>query len=138
MVACGVLGAAAIGIVSGAGCSGRYPATVPVHGTVRMDGKPLAGGRIDFRPEEGRLATAAIDPEGRYALTTFRPGDGAVPGTHRVTVTFGRETKQPIEEGIEQPIEWVVPQRYGDPATTPLRADVSPGNDRIDFDLPSN
>jgi hypothetical protein len=34
-------------------------------------------------------------------------------------------------------ITWIVPEKYAAQATTPLRAEVQPGRNTIDFDIPS-
>src|SRR3954454_1162514 len=60
-----------------------------VSGTVTLKGQPLEKGRIDFHPvdrENGRPASGEIQG-GSYSLTTAVPGDGALPGQYKVTVT---------------------------------------------------
>jgi hypothetical protein len=53
-----------------------------------LDGKPPPNAAVMFIPEDGsRVATGRTDSEGCFRLTTFKPGDGAFPGEHRVTVT---------------------------------------------------
>ena len=67
-------------------------ATVPVKGKVTYKGKPLTEGEIVFEPDNsGREAHGSIQPDGSFELTTFKTGDGAVPGTHRVAVTSGNQ-----------------------------------------------
>jgi hypothetical protein len=62
--------------------------TVPVKGKVTYKGKPLTQGEIVFEPDSaGREAHGNILPDGSFELTTFKQGDGAVPGTHRIAVT---------------------------------------------------
>jgi hypothetical protein len=71
----------------GAGDGPHAPATLPVRGKVLYKGRPLAGGSVRFEPEDsGREAFGAIGPDGTFELTTFRNGDGAVSGVHRVAV----------------------------------------------------
>jgi hypothetical protein len=75
-----------------AGCGGR--GTYPVSGTlVYPDGTPakeLKGSRVIFEGTgtDGKSYSAEgeIDDEGRFRLTTTRPGDGAVPGKNRVLI----------------------------------------------------
>ncbi|NLE38063.1 MAG: sulfatase, partial [Pirellulaceae bacterium] len=43
---------------------------VPVSGQVSIDGKPLPHGCVRFLPEHGRPASAEIQSDGRYTLTT--------------------------------------------------------------------
>src|SRR5947209_14577793 len=83
-----------VGIVL-AGCSNssRLP-TYPVTGTVTMQGQPVAGAAITFVPtgKEGEAASAITDAAGKYALTTWRAGDGARPGQYRVKVSKQEQT----------------------------------------------
>ena len=77
-----------VGIVL-TGCSNSSrPPTYPVTGTVTMQGKPVAGAAITFVPTgEGDAASAITDSEGKYALMTWKAGDGARPGEYRVKVS---------------------------------------------------
>ncbi len=76
--------------VSVCGCSRgpERPATYPVTGTVEMQGRPVEGARVVFVPASQELlpASGVTDAEGRFSLTTFEAGDGAVPGTYGVKV----------------------------------------------------
>ena len=78
-----------VGIVL-TGCSNSSRArTYPVTGTVTLQGKPVAGAAITFVPtgNEGEAASAITDSNGKYALTTWRAGDGARPGEYRVKIS---------------------------------------------------
>lgn len=68
----------------------ELPKTVPVTGTIKLDGKPLAGATVIFVPKSGTAGiecTGATDAEGRYTLKQLRGGDGAPPGTYSVVVS---------------------------------------------------
>jgi hypothetical protein len=131
-----------------AGCGGpTRPATVPVAGHVTYRGKSVPMGEIMFYPEQGHPATGTIGADGAYRLMTYAPGDGAIPGRYRVTIravrfTGGGHAKTFDEElrggGSSAPAkaEWLVPEEYSRPETTPLRVDVTPGSKVINFDLP--
>ena len=83
-----------VGIVLTGCSSSSRPRTYPVTGTVTSQGKPLAGAAITFVPtgNEGEAASAITDSEGKYALTTWRAGDGARPGEYRVKVSKQEQT----------------------------------------------
>ncbi|MHB9081972.1 MAG: hypothetical protein ACYC3X_31290 [Pirellulaceae bacterium] len=74
-----------VGCGEKAGVSG----TVPVTGLVMLDGKPVAGASVTFSPtgKGGRAAVGTTDAEGRYTLTTMKPGDGAIPGSYNVAIS---------------------------------------------------
>src|SRR5438105_2908960 len=76
------------------GCGGdtNRPKVAPVSGKVTHKGQPLTSGDVIFTPAggmdgaAGQIATGQIGSDGTYRLTTFNTGDGAVLGTHKVTV----------------------------------------------------
>lgn len=72
-----------------AGCGSR---TYPVKGVVVWpDGKPateLAGYAVTFEAVEAKVgATGDVQADGTFTVGTYRDGDGAVPGRHRVALT---------------------------------------------------
>lgn len=78
-----------------AGCNDGYN-TVPVSGTVTLDGEPLAGVEVVYFPmptEEtanvGPFSVGTTDAQGKYTLKTRYDEDGAVIGEHRVTFAYG-------------------------------------------------
>jgi hypothetical protein len=79
-----------------AGCSGDPDMirAVPAAGTVTYKGKPLETGNIQFHAEKGRSASGAIK-DGKFVLTTYEDGDGAVPGKHAVVVSASKEVRVP-------------------------------------------
>lgn len=62
--------------------------TVPVAGTLTIDGKPFGPAQVDLRSEDGSIpsATGKASADGKFALSTYEPGDGAAIGTYQVTV----------------------------------------------------
>jgi hypothetical protein len=69
-----------------AGCDGG-PQIVPLKGKVVYKGQPLTFGSVMLQPEGGQPATAVIEPDGTFVLSTHSPGDGATVGQNRVRVT---------------------------------------------------
>ncbi|NUQ65546.1 MAG: hypothetical protein HUU20_24015 [Pirellulales bacterium] len=117
------------GLVLGlTGCGGgeAVPETAPVRGVVTYKGNPVADAQVAFRPEKGNPATGRTDAEGKFVLTTFKAEDGAVPGTHSVTVQVMPEGALP---GMETQSTGAasIPPKYADPAQTPLKIDVKGG-----------
>jgi hypothetical protein len=137
-----------------AGCGG--PRLGKVSGRVTFNGKPVPTGTIMFHPDAGPAAVGAIGPDGTYTLTTIKSGDGAVVGSHRVTIqatavgpgsladpkSFEEEMqlaqRQDPKAKVLVPgkVEWIVPEKYSRPDTSDLTATVQPGSNTIDFVLP--
>jgi hypothetical protein len=106
-----------------------------------------------FHPEEGPTAVGAINPDGTYTLTTIKAGDGAVVGKHRVTIeatsvgpgsladpsSFEEELKlagKPSKILVPGKVEYLVPEKVSQLATTDQTAEVKPGSNQVDFHLP--
>jgi hypothetical protein len=148
----GVLAAALA--VTGSGCGGP----VPVEGRVTLDGQPVEKAAVVFEREDGagRPASATTDSDGVFHLTTYKPGDGALPGQYKVIITppvnyteieghpgmtfaermelhtKGREALR----GKPPPFGADMPMAVRDPAKTPLRQAVPPDGP-VAFDLQS-
>src|SRR5438093_5675401 len=72
-----------------AGCGG--PSLYPVHGKVTWDNgaeaRELAGGLVICESVDGKVgARGDIEKDGSFRLSTYKPGDGLLPGKHRVAV----------------------------------------------------
>lgn len=116
--------AAACALVAVAGCR-RGPDIVPVSGRVEVDGKPLTTGGIMVVPDGGRAASGAIGSDGRFTLSTFREGDGAIKGRHKVEVFA-------IERPAKDQQRWLVPRHVRSAATSKVWLDVTgPTNDAV-------
>ncbi len=130
------LGLAAV-LISLAGC-GRSDGftTVKVTGTVIHKGKPAEGVMVTFVPEKGRPASGITDVSGRFVLSTLKPGDGAVPGKHAVTLTESFQDNPPPMPGMGAPLSSRFPPQYGDPKKTPLAREVqSRGANDFPFEI---
>jgi hypothetical protein len=121
-------------IVAGCAKKSRWE-TAPVSGKVTYRGKPLPTGTVMFVPGEGPAATGEIGKDGTYKLTT-NADDGAVIGTHKVTITAlqGMEGALPeVRSGTPGPL---VPAKYLNAETSGLIAEVKPKtNNEVNFEL---
>ena len=106
------------------GCSDGRPEIVPVSGQVLIDGEPLTYGFVRFSPGDGRVSMGRLDDNGRFRLTCYEPGDGAIVGTHRVAVL----THEVIGDAK---IKWHAPRKYADYATSGLTQEISQPTDSI-------
>jgi len=71
-----------------AGCGETTAPVYRVTGTVTFNDQPLTTGSVVFVPKGGGpTAQGTIGADGKYSLTTFNDGDGAVPGMHSVMVS---------------------------------------------------
>ena len=112
-------------LVAEFGCE-RMPETIPVRGRVTYHGQPLATGDVKLIPVEipegrpKRPATGSLNVHGEFELSTFRPGDGVVPGEYAVAVVSIRRYANLLDPN-DKP-EYAVPRRYVDPNTSGLKA----------------
>lgn len=138
------------------GCGSKHPGLVQVDGTVTLDGNPVTSGSVVFYPESGRPARSEIDKAGHYNLSTYEKGDGAKPGKYIVTITSNIiNDNGPVYKSYEDEmngtpqvnqanlssgktgVQWIVPQRYSNRATTDLQEEITPEGGEIDFVLNS-
>lgn len=147
------------------GCGGSdKPDTVPVSGKVTLDGVPVDGASVMFRPEgPGRPGTAMTDGNGMYSLSSYgEPNDGAVPGVYTVAVikiggpgAFALTGSAPPQSDPNalSPIagpsgdttaakvpetEYFVPKKYTDPSTSGLKMTIPEGgSDKVNLELSS-
>lgn len=85
------------GCGSGYGPRAEQAASVPAAGVAIWKGQPLAGFRITLHPADNqRPASGVTDAEGHFVLGTNSLDDGAVPGTHKVSVI----PDLPVDDGL--------------------------------------
>ena len=148
----------ALGWIGGCARSsdGDNPKTYPVSGTVTQNGGPVAGATVNFQLADGsRSAFGITDESGKYTLTTFASGDGAVPGEYQIAITkfeggsapAGQPGGAEIPENYDAPpIEGgaapaaghknLLPPQYAKAATSGLKATVTESeSNQADFDL---
>jgi len=83
------------------GCSSSSLA--PVHGRVTCHGKPVPQAGVIFSPmpkaegdrEAGKAASGSTDADGRFVLTTYKDGDGALIGRHRASIILDNTAPGP-------------------------------------------
>lgn len=103
--------------------SRQWPPRFPTSGVVTLDGAPVEEAVVTFATtrsdRNGKEFTAVgiTDPQGRFVLRTFRPADGAVEGTHAVTIS-----KSSMDKGK---LEHAIPSKYARFETSGLTADVT-------------
>ncbi|MCA9249311.1 MAG: carboxypeptidase regulatory-like domain-containing protein, partial [Planctomycetales bacterium] len=107
-------GVVAVALVVLAGCGKSGPELAEVAGKVALDGKPVAGAKVVFQPQDGGSTSSAItNDDGYYELYFGVNQPGAMPGKHRVSITTGRpSSSEEFAQGITYPER--VPPKYND------------------------
>ena len=135
------------------GCGPSHPHVVPTSGVVTYQGQPVAGAQVNFMaPNAARAAYGVTDAEGRFRLSTYGKEDGAVPGSHPVTVAKPTETvtgsgmspddpdggyAAAMGQAARSPApKSELPNKYANPQTSGLTAEVTPsGPNEFTFPL---
>ncbi len=135
---------AVVSLAAIAGCGSGRPNTVSVEGTVTLGGKPVDGAAVMLIPDgQGKPASGQTDHEGKFLLKTFEAGDGAMPGKYKVTVSLVKVSGVKADaDGLSGEVEpggikkeYLVPEKYGDPKTSGLTAEVKSGMEPLELKL---
>jgi hypothetical protein len=124
------------------GCGHQRP-FVPVSGLVRLDGVPTEKLSVTFFPTEGRAANGVTHRDGRFVLTTFKPGDGALLGAHKVTIAPMLDPPIALPTNLAKANQSTtppppIPAKYLDIRTTDLKRTVTAdSSNEFEFDLSS-
>lgn len=124
------------------GCSGQFedrlsrarPPVFKTRGLVTWNGIPAPGATVSLHSHSHNVAATGItNDRGEFVLTTWRYGDGAVVGDHKVSV----ETLVPWNPAAPE-VEYknVMPAKYQNPETSGLTATISDrGPNTLSFDV---
>ncbi len=125
------------------------PETVPVSGSVSLDGNPLAFALVTFIPTgetKGLECSGITDESGNYTLKQLRGGEGAPPGDYRVVISQQmRGDGTPVaksddgsqKEGTEGVAVEKLHPRYSDMSNSTLKATVPADGGEFPFELKS-
>ncbi len=117
-------------LVVAAGCGRKDMGRVA--GRVTFQGRPVPDAVLNFLPSKGPMAAGKTDADGRFALSTFAKGDGALAGKCRVFITPYVEPPSQESQMMGSPRPTAtkrpdIPEAYWDASTSPLTAEVEPG-----------
>ena len=110
----------------------------PVTGKVFYKGKPAEWARVTLfslsdRDSKKPRPGAQVGSNGEFRLSTYVSYDGAPAGRYAVTIVYPSPTQKENDENVGPDL---LQGRYADPKTTPLRAEVKEGENRLEpFDL---
>jgi hypothetical protein len=127
-----LLGAAAL---AGCGKGLSVPSTTPVSGAVKYKGKPLQGIRVTLHPQ-GEAAKAAFipsgqtGPDGKFILSTGKPGNGAPLGTYVVTFEKPEIGSAASTRSIETEVD-AFGGKYSDPANSQWTVTIEKGENSL-------
>lgn len=131
-------------VLSGCDRSDRPPMS-KVSGIICFQGRPLAQAKVSFIPEDKHLrpAMGTTDAQGRFTLTTYEPGDGAVTGLHRISVlargpftgTIPSHLGAAYAEEQEEKGPPLIPVSYFNPETSGLSEHVVGPEQSFQIDL---
>jgi hypothetical protein len=79
-----------------------------------------------------RPATGEFDTDGTLTVTTFKKGDGLLPGTYKIAVSCWDTAPQ---MGSPVAAKSYITVRYRSAATSGLEVTVSPGQRRVEVNL---
>ena len=146
----GLVSTTLVFLVEGFGRSApsNRPKTIPVQGVVKYKGTPVEGAMVSLVPQDpkGKGAVGTTDKSGKFQLTTFTAGDGALPGSYLVKISK-TTTKSQLSEAQEQeymakgkPLPPMIekdelPAKYKQEKTSGLTAEVKEGVKPLEFDL---
>ncbi len=119
-----LMGLILLGFVSGCSQNDRPPLG-RVSGKVTMDGAPIEGLIVNFRPDEGRTATSETNAQGKYDLIYTYQVKGAKVGPS--TVSFVWPTGAEGKKGI--------PAKFSEKSE--IKFDVKSGSNTFDYDIKS-
>lgn len=122
-------------IVSVSGCGEGAPAGPPratISGKIKLDGKPVEGGEIRFRPTTGSETVSRISADGGYKIDNVV--DGPVVGQNKVFIEWYRDSGKKDAEDHMIP-EAAIPAKYN--SETTLSVEIKAGANEHNFDLQS-
>lgn len=126
------LSLACLVFIVSSGCSRQYedkwskrrPPSFPTTGIVTWNGEPATGALVTLQSLSHNLsASGRTNDKGEFALTTWRQGDGAVGGDHKVTIETTVVSGYTSEGGLIEVN--AMPPKYEKPETSGLTATIN-------------
>jgi hypothetical protein len=117
---------AALGI---SGCEEAPVPVFPVSGNVKFKGKPAAGATVvlyatNVDDTHDVAPTGVVKGDGSFDITVYEPGDGAPQGEYVATVQW---RKLVSGAGGSAAGPNVLPSKYANPKTSPIKVSVASG-----------
>lgn len=130
----------------GCGSGGKNrPPMGKARGKVVYKDNPVSSATVTFTTEGSpRSATGTTNDRGEFELSTYDTGDGAVVGTHKVTITQTKtDPNAPAMSVMDlaktgapaKPKGGDIPMKYASLNTTPQKNTVEPGSNNFTIEL---
>lgn len=126
-------------VVTALGCQkgGTAYKTAPVKGKVIYNGQPVTSGGIHLQPiavegaaatNPGQPANGQVQSDGTFVLSTYKEGDGAVVGKHKVSYIPASKSAESYEDKPEpSPYFGLVPKEQ--------EVEIKPGQNELTIEL---
>ena len=117
-----------LGLFVAVGCGDGHPPRKQVSGQVLIDGQPLTFGFVRFVSNHGRPASAKLDDEGKFTLSSYGEHDGVIYGVHSVEVNAGEwigDTQR----------KWHAPPKYFSYRTSGLTEEITESTESLVINL---
>ena len=127
--------AAATAITMVGGCAGGADSGPPrarVSGKITLDGLPVTGGEIRFRPAKGAETSTLISADGTYRIDFLN--DSPVVGPNKVFIEWYLPTGKKDEDGNPF-VAPAIPEKYNTAST--LTVEIAAGQNEHNFVLQS-
>jgi len=130
------LTAATVMLLILAGCGRSGPPRVetnPTKGSITYLGHPIGGAFLALHPKAGTVAevptaTAVVQSDGTFAVTTYDTGDGVPEGDYIVTVQWRKATKS---GGDFVPGPNLLPAKYSQPELSDVVVHIATGTNEL-------
>lgn len=100
---------------------------VPEHGMASITFDPVDLGAAPTSDQPRKGASARIQPDGTFELTTVKPGDGVIPGKYRVMILARRSYTNPSTV--------MIPLKYTDSRTSGFEVTIDKPRSDLLFEL---
>lgn len=127
------------------GCGSSGPKMGQVSGKVTYKGQPVAKATVTFIPAEqgSRPGIGITNEAGEFNLTTAEPGDGVLAGNCKVAIVARAPFEGKLPAGVGEAFleevqnqgKALIPEKYFNPESSQLVAEVKEGSNTVTFDL---
>jgi hypothetical protein len=123
------------GCIFAVGCSRKVPGGI-VRGTVTHKNKPLGQGTVVFyRDGGGQMPYGNVQKDGTFQLLNQSKTERIEPGKYSAVIIAGTNEIAQMKEDPSWPVQPLVPTKFANASTTPLKFDVVVGENSFDINL---